>query len=93
MLTNTVNQLRHRLPVKLNKLFLWHKLPAWGPLWTDRLQLYWLEVEVFEGEVSFHNASGLHTCAQHVLLSWDVVWLADPLQVIQVAERQKKSGV
>lgn len=40
--------------------------------------------------MSFHDASGLHTCTQHVLLSRDVVRLADPVQVIQVAEGQKK---
>lgn len=40
--------------------------------------------------MSFHDASGLHTCTQHILLGGDVVLLTDPLQVIQVAAKYEK---
>lgn len=53
------------------------------------LYMYWLEVEIFKGEMSFHDASGLHTCTQHILLGGDVVLLTDPFQVIQVAAKYK----
>lgn len=42
-------------------------------------------MQVLEGEVRFHDAGGLHTSSQHVLLCGDVVWLAYPLQIFQVA--------
>lgn len=48
---------------------------------------YWLEVKVFESKVSLHDASGLHSRAQDILLGGDVAGLADPLQVVQVAEQ------
>ena len=41
-----------------------------------------LEVQVLEGEMCFHNAGGLHSGPQHVLLCGDVIWLGYPLQVV-----------
>ena len=51
-----------------------------------------LEVEVLEGEVSLHDARGLHTCPQHVLLGGDVVRLGYPVQVVQVAVGVHSTG-
>lgn len=45
-----------------------------------------LEVQFLEGEMRFHDASGLHSGPQHVLLCGDVILLAYPLHVIQVAD-------
>lgn len=44
-----------------------------------------LEVQVLKGEVGLHNARGLHSGAQHILLGGDVVGTGYPLQVVQVA--------
>ena len=41
-----------------------------------------LEVQILEGEMRLHDACGLHSGPQHVLLCGDVIWLAYPLQVI-----------
>lgn len=35
--------------------------------------LYLLEVEIFEGEMNLHNAGGLDTGAQDILLGWLVI--------------------
>lgn len=45
-----------------------------------------LEVQVLEGEMRFHDAGGLHSGPQHILLCGDVIGLGYPLQVIQVAD-------
>lgn len=50
-----------------------------------------LEVQVFEGEMCFHDAGGLDSSSQHVLLCGDVVWLGYPLQVIKIAEKSNKN--
>lgn len=41
-----------------------------------------LEVQILEGEMCLHDARGLHSGPQHVLLCGDVIWLAYPRQVI-----------
>lgn len=45
-----------------------------------------LEVQVFEGEVRFHNACGLHSCPQDILLGWNVVGLGYSIQIIEVTK-------
>lgn len=47
-----------------------------------------LEVQLFEREVSLHNASGLDTSSQHVLLSGDVIRFGYPLQIVQVTTKE-----
>ena len=42
-----------------------------------------LEVEVFEAEVCLDDASGLHSGPQHILLRRQVVWLPNPVQIVQ----------
>ncbi len=46
-----------------------------------------LEMQVFEGEMCLYDASGLHSGPQHVLLGWDVFYLAYPLHVIQITAK------
>lgn len=41
-----------------------------------------LEVQLFEGEMCFHNACGLHSCSQDILLSWNVAGLGYSIQII-----------
>ena len=50
--------------------------------------MYSLEVQVFEGEMRFHDACGLDAGPQNILLCRDVVRLGYPLQVIKVADGQ-----
>lgn len=52
---------------------------------------YSLEVQVLEGEVSFHNAGSLHPGPQNVLLSWNVGLLGYSIQVIQVTKPKRQS--
>lgn len=49
-------------------------------------------MQVLEGEVRLHDASGLHTGPQDVLLCGDVGGLGYPVQVVQVAASRKKRG-
>lgn len=42
-------------------------------------------MQVFEGEMRLHNACGLDSSTQDILLCGDVVWFGYPLQVIQIA--------
>lgn len=51
------------------------------------LRMTLLKVQFLESEVSLHNAGGLDTGSQHILLSWDVICFSYPLQVIQVTKR------
>lgn len=53
-----------------------------------------LEVQVLECEVRLHNACGLDSGPQDILLSWDVGGLGYPVQIVQVAGRwtQRKRG-
>ena len=46
---------------------------------------YLLKVEIFEGEVNFDDAGGLHPRPEDVLLSWLVVLRTQPVQVVQEA--------
>lgn len=50
-----------------------------------------LEVEFLESEVSLHDAGGLDSGSQHVLLGGDVIGFGYPLQVIQITERERES--
>lgn len=50
-------------------------------------------MKTFEGEVSFHDPGGLHTGPQDILLSRDVTGIADPVQVVQVAEGVREKDV
>lgn len=52
-----------------------------------------LEVQVLECEVCLHDAGGLHSGPQHVLLRGDVLALGYPLQVVQVAGGIGSTGV
>lgn len=52
-----------------------------------------LEVQVLEGEMRFHDAGGLHSGPQHILLRGDVIRLGYPLQVIQVADGKVETSV
>lgn len=52
-----------------------------------------LEVQVLECEVGLHDAGGLHSGPQHVLLRGDVLALGYPLQVVQVAGGMGGTGV
>lgn len=47
-----------------------------------------LEVQVFEGEVSLHDARCFDSGPQDVLLGWDVVCLGYPVQIVQIAEER-----
>lgn len=49
-----------------------------------------LEVQFLESEVSLHNASGLDSSSQHILLGGDVICFSYPLQIIQVTETQRE---
>lgn len=48
-----------------------------------------LEVQVLEGEVSFHDARSLHPGAQNILLSRDVGRLRYSIQVVQVTKPEE----
>lgn len=50
-----------------------------------------LEVQVLEREVRLHNACGLHSGPQDILLSRDVGGLGYPVQIVQVAESRMQS--
>lgn len=52
-----------------------------------------LEVQVLECEMRLHDAGGLHSGPQHVLLRGDVIRLGYPLQVVQVAAGRGKADV
>lgn len=56
---------------------------------TSTSVVHSLKVQVFEGEVCLHDAGGLDSGPQHVLLCGDVVCFGYPLQIIQVADRDK----
>ena len=43
-------------------------------------------MQVLEGEVGFHDAGGLDTGAQHVLLGGHIGAMGYPIQVVEVAE-------
>lgn len=64
--------------------------------WTAEIHLQGLdslEVQVLEGEVSFHNTSSFDSGPQHILLGGYVRTVGYPVQVIQVAsggERERK---
>lgn len=45
-------------------------------------ELHLLEMQVLEGEMCFHDACGLNSGPQHILLRGDVIRLGYPLQVI-----------
>ena len=49
-------------------------------------------MQVLEGKVCLHDASGLHPGPQHVLLGGDVVPLTYSLQVVQVAVGVNSTG-
>lgn len=49
-----------------------------------------LEVQVLEGEVRLHDACGLDSGPQDVLLRGDVCGLGYPVQVVQVAGRKRR---
>lgn len=51
-----------------------------------------LEVQVLEGEVRLHDACGLDSGPQDVLLRGDVGGLGYPVQVVQVAGRKRRRG-
>lgn len=51
-----------------------------------------LEVEVLECEMRLHDAGGLHSGPQHVLLRGDVLALGYPLKVVQVAGGIGRTG-
>lgn len=59
---------------------------------TSTSVVHSLKVQVFEGEVCLHDAGGLDSGPQHVLLCGDVVCFGYPLQVIQVADRENTHG-
>lgn len=44
------------------------------------------EVQVFEAELGLNDTGGLHSWSQHILLSGNVAWLDQSLQVVQVTE-------
>lgn len=46
-----------------------------------------LKVQFLKSKVSLHNAGGLNTSSQHILLGGDVICFSYPLQVIQVTKR------
>lgn len=50
-------------------------------------------MQVLEGEMRFHDAGGLHSGPQHILLCGDVIRLGYPLQVVQVADGNEETGV
>lgn len=52
-----------------------------------------LEVQVLECEMRLHDAGGLDSGPQHVLLRGDVIRLGYPLQVVQVAAGRAKADV
>lgn len=51
-----------------------------------------LEVQVLEGEVRLHDACGLDSGPQDILLRGDVGGLGYPVQVVQVAGRKRRGG-
>lgn len=50
-------------------------------------------MQVLEGEMCFHDAGGLHSGPQHILLCGDVIRFGYPLQVIQVAGGSRQAGL
>lgn len=52
------------------------------------------EVQLFAGELFFDDSGGFDSRSQHILLGGHVVWLADSLHFIEVAEggRGQRSG-
>lgn len=50
-------------------------------------------MQVLEREMRLHDAGGLHSGPQHVLLRGDVLDLGYPLQVVQVAGGVGSTGV
>lgn len=52
-----------------------------------------LEVQVLECEMRLHDAGGLHSGPQHILLRGDVIRLGYPLQVVQVAAGRGNADV
>lgn len=50
------------------------------------------EVQLFAGELFFNDTSRFDSRSQHILLSRHVVWLADSLQFIEVAEVGTREG-
>lgn len=49
-----------------------------------------LEVQLLEREVRLHDARGLHSSPQHILLSGNVILLRYPVQVVQVTARDRE---
>lgn len=45
-------------------------------------------MQVLECEVRLHNACGLDSGPQDILLSWDIGALGYPVQIVQVAEKR-----
>lgn len=54
------------------------------------MEKFSLEVQVLECEVRLHNACGLDSGPQDILLSRDVGGLGYPVQIVQVAGRDTK---
>lgn len=48
-----------------------------------------LEVQVLEREVCLHDACGLDSGSEDILLSWNVGCLGYPVQIVQVADKKK----
>lgn len=49
-------------------------------------------MQVLECEVRLHNACGLDSGPQDILLSRDVGGLGYPVQIVQVAEKEEEEG-
>lgn len=54
---------------------------------------YSLKVKIFESKMRFNNSCSFHSGSENILLSWDVIWLCYSVQVIQIAEKQKKNNM
>lgn len=50
------------------------------------------EVQLFAGELFFNDTSCFDSRSQHVLLSGEVVWLADSVHFIEVAESKQHNS-
>lgn len=50
------------------------------------------EVQLFAGKLFFNDTSCFDSRSQHILLSREVVWLADSVHFIEVAKDGKTNG-
>lgn len=48
---------------------------------------YSLKMKIFESKMGFNNSCSFHPGSENILLSWDIIWLCNSVQVIQIAAK------